>query len=258
MRTVPASRSSRRSRAIDGAIGLTNGFGTSRGAGPPDERDVSFFRQLTEKPWEPMQGNVVSLHEGSAFSMPPVTLGLRVFLAVVTVLFSLLIMAYGARMEFEDWRPAPQPSLLWLNTAMLVSSSVAMQWAKIAVRRGELEGMKTGLVAGGAFAIAFLGGQLLAWRQLSMLVGFNITNPAIGFFYLITALHALHLLGGLVAWGWTAANAWRALDVARLRLSVELCTVYWHFLLLVWLVLFGLLFSGNDNLGILLAICGIR
>lgn len=219
---------------------------------------MGFFYQLTEKPWAPVQGNVVHLRDGSAFSVPTATLGLRVFLAVVTVLFSLLIMAYGSRMEFEDWRPAPQQSLLWLNTAVLVLSSVAMQWAKIAARRGELDGVTAGLAAGGAFAIAFLGGQLVAWRQLNMMVAFDITNPAIGFFYLITALHGLHLLGGLVAWGRTTARVWRGVDVARVRLSVELCTVYWHFLLLVWLVLFGLLFSGNDNLGILLAICGIR
>ena len=219
---------------------------------------MGLFHQLTEKPWAPVQGNVVHLHDGSAFSMPSATVGLRVFLAVVTVLFSLLIMAYGTRMEFEDWRPAPQQSLLWLNTALLVLSSVAMQWAKIAARRGELDGVTIGLVAGGVFAVGFLGGQILAWRQLKMMVAFDVTNPAIGFFYLITALHGLHLLGGLVAWGRTAAKMWRGLDVVDVRLSVELCTVYWHFLLVVWLVLFGLLFSGNDNLGVLLAICGIR
>jgi cytochrome c oxidase subunit 3 len=219
---------------------------------------VSVFRQLTEKPWEPAQGNVVELHDGSAFPVPSATLGLRVFLAVVTVLFSLLIMAYGARMEFEDWRPQPQLGLLWLNTAMLVLSSVAMQWARIAARRGEIDGVTISLMAGGAFTIAFLGGQIVAWRQLNMMVAFDITNPAIGFFYLITALHGLHLLGGLVAWGRTIAKVWRGVDVIRVRLSVELCTVYWHYLLLVWLILFGLLFSGNDNLGILLSICGIK
>jgi cytochrome c oxidase subunit III len=219
---------------------------------------VSFFHQLKEKPWAPIQSTVVDLHDGSAFAVPTATLGLRVFLAVVTVLFSLLIMAYGSRMELEDWRPSPPVRLLWLNTAMLASSSVAMQWAKIAARGGKIAGVTNGLMAGGVFAIAFLGGQTLAWRQLNMMVAFDVTNPAIGFFYLITALHGLHLLGGLVAWGRTIAKVWRGLDVVRLRLSVELCTVYWHFLLLVWLVLFGLLFSGNDNLGALLTICGIR
>ena len=219
---------------------------------------MNLFHQMAEKPWAPIQGNVVDLHDGSAFSVPTATLGLRVFLAVVTVLFSLLIMAYGSRMEFEDWRPSPQLWLLWLNTAMLVLSSMAMQWARMAARRGEMDGVTAGLIAGGVFAVAFLGGQIWAWRQLTMMIAFDITNPAIAFFYLITALHGLHLLGGLVAWGRTTAKLWRGFDVARLRLSVELCSVYWHFLLLVWLILFGLLFSGNDNLGTLLAICGIR
>jgi cytochrome c oxidase subunit III len=219
---------------------------------------MGFFHQLTEKPWAPRQGNVVELHDGIAFPVPTATLGVRVFLAVVTVLFLLLIMAYGSRMEFEDWRPAPQVGLLWLNTAMLVLSSIAMQWARIAVRRGEIDRVTIGLIAGGIFAVGFLGGQIFAWRQLNMMVAFDITNPSIGFFYLITALHGLHLLGGLVVWGRTTAKAFLGIDVVHVRLAVELCTVYWHFLLVVWLVLFGLLFSGNDNLGFLLAICGIR
>jgi cytochrome c oxidase subunit 3 len=219
---------------------------------------MGFFHQLTEKPWEPRQGNVIELRDGTAFSVPTATLGVRVFLAVVTVLFSLLIMAYGSRMEFEDWRPAPQVGLLWLNTAMLVLSSAAMQWARIAVRRGEVDRVTIGLMAGGVFAVGFLGGQILAWRQLNMMVAFDITNPSIAFFFLITALHGLHLLGGLVAWGWTTAKVFLGIDVVHVRLAVELCTTYWHYLLLVWLVLFGLLFSGNDNLGFLLAICGIR
>lgn len=217
-----------------------------------------FFQQrLTAKPWLEV-GLIDDLHDGGTFSLPAAKLGLRVFFAVITVLFMLLIIAYGSRMQFEDWRPAPQLSLLWLNTVMLVLSSVAMQWAQIAARRGEIDNVWFGLIAGGIFAVAFLGGQILAWRQLNMMVAFNVTHPAIGFFYLITALHALHLLGGLVAWGRTTAKVWRGVNVVDVRLSVELCTVYWHFLLLVWLVLFGLLFSGNDNLGILLTICGIR
>jgi cytochrome c oxidase subunit 3 len=219
---------------------------------------VSVFDKLTEKPWLTVQGTVEVFPARGALSLPTPKLGLRVFLAVVTVLFMLLIIAYGSRMAFEDWRPAPQPGLLWLNTAMLIMSSIGMQWARVSARRGEIDGVSFGLLGGGLFAIAFLGGQLVAWRQLNMMTAFDITNPAIAFFYLITALHGLHLLGGLVAWARTTTKVWRGFKVARLRLSVELCAVYWHFLLLVWLVLFGLLFSGNDNLGILLSICGIR
>ena len=219
---------------------------------------MNIFRQLTAKPWVATQAMVDDFHVGGTFFLSPATLGLRVFLAAVTVLFTLLIFAYGMRMELEVWRPAPQMSLLWLNTVLLVLSSLAMQGAQIAARRGDIDSVWIGLLAGGFFAIAFLGGQIVAWRQLNMLVGFNITNPAIGFFFLITALHGLHLLGGLVALGRTTTKVWRGFDVVQVRLSVELCTTYWHYLLLVWLVLFGLLFSGSDSLGILLSICGLR
>src|SRR5690606_37080423 len=106
--------------------------------------------------------------------------------------------------------------------------------------------------------VAFLVGQLLAWRQLNGLGAFDISNPAIAFFYLITALHGLHLLGGLVAWARTTLGLWRRPDPARAALRIRLCATYWHFLLLLWLILFGLLFSGNDNLATLLAICGLR
>lgn len=219
---------------------------------------MSILRQLTERPWLPAQARIDDLHRGGAFALPAAKLGLRVFLAVVTVLFMLLILAYGSRMEFEDWRPTPSLRLLWLNTAMLAASSLAMQWAQISARRGEIDGVRIGLAAGGGFAVAFLGGQILAWRQLNMMGAFDITNPAIAFFFLITALHGLHLLGGLVAWGRTAAKVWRGPAAIEMRLSVELCTIYWHFLLLVWVVLFALLFSGNDNLGVLLTLCGLR
>jgi cytochrome c oxidase subunit 3 len=218
---------------------------------------VGIFHQLTVKPWVTAQGPVENLRDRGTSSRAARKLALRVFLAVVAVLFMLLVVAYGRRMAYEDWRPSPQLRLLWANTFVLIFSSVAFQWAQFSVRRGQMDSMRVGLLAGGAFTVVFLIGQVLAWRQLATMVYFEVTNPAIAFFYLITGLHGLHLLGGLVAWGRTVAKVWGDFDVAEIRQSVELCTVYWHFLLLIWLVLFGLLFSGN-NLEILLKICGIR
>jgi cytochrome c oxidase subunit 3 len=218
---------------------------------------VNIFHELTVKPWAAHQRKVDDRHAGPDSNEAAKQLALRVFLAVVAVLFMLLVTAYGGRMAYEDWRPAPQVSLLWANTLVLILSSVALQWAQYSVRRGQMDAMRVGLLAGGAFTVVFLFGQVLAWRQLATMVYFEVTNPAIAFFYLITGLHGLHLLGGLVAWGRTVAKVWGDFDVAKVRQSVELCTVYWHFLLLVWLVLFGLLFTGN-NLDLLLKLCGIR
>jgi len=218
---------------------------------------MNIFQEMMVKPWAADQGKVDDLYAGAASAGLAKKLALRVFLAVVAVLFMLLVTAYGGRMVYEDWRPAPQVNLLWANTLMLILSSVALQWAQYSVRRGQMDSMRVGLLAAGAFTVVFLFGQLLAWRQMGAMVYFQVTNPAIAFFYLITGLHALHLLGGLVAWGRTVTRVWGDFEVAKVRQSVELCAVYWHFLLLVWLVLFGLLFTGN-NLDLLLKLCGIR
>jgi len=105
-----------------------------------------------------------------------------------------------------------------------------------------MEGVGDGLLVGGLFAVTFLVGQLLAWQQLNAAGYFLAANPANAFFYLFTGLHGLHLLGGLVALGMTANKVWwGGFEVKEVRLSVQLCAVYWHFLLALWLVLFTLL-----------------
>lgn len=215
------------------------------------------LHHLMEKPWETPRRADFATAGGPGAITPAATVGLRVFMCVVTVLFSLLVVVYGERMRFEDWRPGPRQLLLWFNTALLIVSSVAFYWASFSVRRRHRDDAKAALIAAGFFAVSFLVGQLWAWRELSMMIGFDIRNPAVAFFYLITALHGLHLLGGLVAWGRTTVQLWHG-DPARCELAVRLCAIYWHFLLVLWLILFGLLFSGSDNLGFLLAICGLR
>ena len=201
---------------------------------------MGFLHHLTDKPWLTDPG--VAVRQDTMAALPRAKFGLRVLLAVIGVLFTILIVAYSERMTFGgDWRPLPEPWLLWLNTAVLVLSSAGLQWARVCAGRGRMDGVRKGLFAGGVSAFAFLAGQLLAYRELVDLGYYASTNPANAFFYLITALHGLHLMGGLVAWGRTTDKVRRGVEVAKVRLSVELCATYWHFLLLVWLVLFALL-----------------
>jgi cytochrome c oxidase subunit 3 len=167
--------------------------------------------------------------------------GLWILLAVLTSLFLLFISAYLMRMHFGDWQPLPKPRLLWLNTLWLVLGSAALQYALIAGRRRRRRAIGIALLAAGGFALAFLLGQLWAWQQLRALGYFVAGNPANSFFYLVTAVHGAHLLGGLIAWGRTIAAHRRGAAPARLELSLQLCARYWHFLLVVWLVLFALL-----------------
>jgi cytochrome c oxidase subunit 3 len=150
------------------------------------------------------------------------------------------------RVGTPDWWSTPIPRLLWLNTAMLIVSSAAMQWAKTEAERGRDDAMRTALLAALATAILFLTGQVFAWRELTQAGYVLADNPANSFFYVITGMHGLHILGGLVALGRTTVKAWSAPASRSLRLSVDLCAVYWHFMLAVWLILFAL-FAGWAN-----------
>ena len=203
-------------------------------------------QRLAAKPWLE-EGVMVDLREERTSSLPPAKIGLGVFLAVVGSLFALFISAYSMRMNMVDWRTLPVPALLWFNTGVLVMSSIALQWAQMAARRNDMDVALVGLLAGGVSAFMFLAGQLLAWQQLNAAGYFLASNPANSFFYLITAVHGLHLMGGLVGLGRTTAKVLRGAEASQIRLSVELCTIYWHFLLLVWLVLLGLLTGWTDN-----------
>jgi cytochrome c oxidase subunit 3 len=191
-------------------------------------------------PWQEQRPAEVARGDG-AISLLPVQVGLGVFLAVATSLFALLISAYHMRMDEPDWTTLTLPRVLWLNTAVLVLASVAMQWTRVVARRGQPGAVRKGLVAGGVLTLAFLAGQLWAWQQLNAAGHFSASNPAYAFFLLLTVLHGMHLLGGMCVWARATTRAFRRIDIGKVRLSVELCTVYWHFLLLVWAVLFAVL-----------------
>lgn len=207
------------------------------------------FRQTVNvQPWV-AHGPTGDVHPG-VLARPTAKTALIAFLGVATSLFALFISAYAMRINFLDWNPIPQPRLLMLNTAILIVASVAMEWTVFSARRGDRTGVRAGLLASGVLTAGFLAGQLLVWKQLSDAGYFLATSAATGFFYLLTAVHGLHVVGGLVAWSRSALRVWRRGDMARIRLGVELCAIYWHFLLAVWVVLFAVLASNFLGLAI--------
>lgn len=197
-------------------------------------------QRLTAKPWLE-SGSTDAYPRTEAPAIEPAKLGVGVLLAVIGAMFMLLVSAYFMRMVYADWQAPPMPGVLWINTAMLALASIALQCAVAAVHGGQLSNLRLALVAGTLASLAFLGGQLIAWRDLAAGGYFAIDNPAISFFYMMTALHGLHVLGGLVALGRTDFRVWRSVPASRLTLSVELCALYWHGLFVVWLVLFAVL-----------------
>lgn len=170
--------------------------------------------------------------------------GLAIFLAVASSVFALSISAYHMRMDWgTDWLAVPSPVLLWVNTVILVLGSLALQWSWNAARRDDAAGRQRWLYAGGALTGAFILGQILVWRDLNAGGYYLTANPANSFFYFLTGLHALHLLGGLVAWVRTVKRDRDGAPTGVVCTSVELCTIYWHYLLVIWFILFALLLT---------------
>ena len=195
-------------------------------------------------------------------------MGLLLYFGVVTILFTIITAAYlmrlsnhGGPAEEHDWHSLPMPFLLWINTGVLFVASLAWEAARLAFRDNRPERLRDALVGAGVFGFLFLIGQLVVWRQLHeagyYLAGpslclskwsdlgaptlhFVSSNPAVAFFYMITAIHGLHIAGGLAAWGRTFDRLRTGGDVAAM---IDLSAIYWHFLLLVWLAMFGLLLS---------------
>jgi cytochrome c oxidase subunit 3 len=158
------------------------------------------------------------------------------FIAVASTLFALCIAAYVMRRDQGgDWTDLALPWQLGLSTGLLAAGSLALHAAAVAVRGGALAAARRDVLLGGGCALAFVLAQGWAWQALLALQVRPQGNAAAGFFFLLTALHALHVLGGLAGWGLAlrglAQQPWRVALVAR----------YWHFLLLAWLALLATL-----------------
>ena len=188
------------------------------------------------------QAAIDNNHIGQAVSMPLPRVALYVLLAVIGVLFSLFSVAYIGRMAYGDWRTLPEPMLLWMNTAIILLSSISFHYSTKNAKENEIKRSREYLLLSGVLTFGFIVGQLFVWRELVSFGYFASTNPSYAFFYLLTALHILHLVGGLIAWVVVTIKSFiPQKESSDFALKVNLCAVYWHFLLIVWALLFTML-----------------
>ena len=168
---------------------------------------------------------------------------LIVFLCVVGSVFFLLFAAAHMRLVMAtDWVPMPEPPLIWINSIVLVGVSVAFEISRSAANSMELERTRTFFIVAGLGTVLFIVLQVIVWQQLIELQYLAKSNPANAFFYLLTAAHAVHLVGGLIAW-WRAIRRMQKTDnveYSKIKVSVALCAIYWHFLLFIWVAMVAL------------------
>ncbi len=182
--------------------------------------------------------------EGAATSpVSAAKIGVWLLVGAITILFAAFTSTFLARRGEADWRVGPLPAVLWVNTAVLLLSSAAIEWARRRGRGGRLDALRRGLAMTTALGIVFLAGQVIAWRQLVAAGIYLTTNPHSAFFYLLTGTHGFHLVGGIGALVYALQRARRATDPARALEVVDPTATYWHFVDGLWVYVFLILFG---------------
>lgn len=168
-------------------------------------------------------------------------------LVVVLMTFGGLSAAYIVIQtnNVAEWRPFALPIQVWISTTLIVLSSVAYHIGKNAIDRNDQPAAKKWLIATTALGAAFISSQILAWIELTARGLYVRGNPYAGFFYILTAVHAVHVLGGIIALGSILLHTWHPTAdeafIARRRTLAQTVGWYWHFMGGIWIVLFILL-----------------
>ena len=176
-------------------------------------------------------------------------IGVWVGIAAILMMFAALTSAYVFRAGGRGWQTFSVPPLLWVSTGLILASSVTFELARKGLKRNAAPSYRRWLFASLALGLGFLASQLLAWRQLVAQGVYFASNPHSSFFYVLTSLHALHLAGGVAGLAYLlvrSAAVWRApggrAADATLRAKADAVGIYWHFMDVLWVYLFGLLF----------------
>ena len=196
--------------------------------------------------------------------------GLRFLMAAISSMFFLFFVSYIMRSQISDWEALAQPwqpladsNQLLINSGFLILASVFLEASRHEFGKSALGFSREFLWLAGAASLVFLAGQISFWSFLAANGFYVQSNPANSFFYLLTGLHGLHLVGGLFALliaGYRLSTARHLRDQESFRaakLSTDLCAMYWHFLMALWLVVFALVSSSPSTYAAIAEFCGL-
>ena len=209
------------------------------------------FGTLAQKPWEKEQSVIDNYHSGKTFDLSKQTSAVIVIFGVSTVLFSLILTGYLYTVPPEqDTKFLFNPNLLWVNTIVLFFVTYFFSKITNDLKKKETLKIKKNLIIVGALSYLFLFGQVIFWFQLMKSGNYVFTNSYFSNFYVFTALHGLHLLGGLFFWGKVSSKVLK-LDQNKIleeEKSISALSLYWTYLLIVWLMFFLMIYIFNDAL----------
>jgi cytochrome c oxidase subunit 3 len=181
----------------------------------------------------------------AVLAMDPVKFILWLFLVSIIMLFASQTSAYLVRRAEGNWLEFEMPVIFWYSTAVLLISSIAMQWAFYAAKKDQFKQLKIAISITFVLGLLFLWMQFEGWKELVDMNVYFVGNPSGSFFYVFTGLHGFHIITGLIVLftAWTAAFRTRV-HSKNLR-RIEICVTYWHFLDILWIYLFVFLLTFN-------------
>lgn len=174
-------------------------------------------------------------------------IGMWIALVPIVMMFISFTSAMVVRRGLSnDWVATPIPGILWLNTVLLLASSLTLESARRSLKRGLGEAFSRWLLLTTVLGVAFVGGQFIAWRELVLQGVYLASNPSSSFFYLLTVAHGVHLFGGLLALCYlnTRARVFAAAGAPRAT-ALDVTAIYWHFMDGLWIYVFTLLLLGR-------------
>ncbi len=177
--------------------------------------------------------------------MHPQKFALWLFIVTITMLFASLTSAYIVKQSQGEWLIFKLPELFKVTTGLIILSSISMHWAYLSTKRNNLFQIRLALLVTSVIAIAFILGQYQSWSELVSQDIFFIGNAAGSFIYVLTGLHALHILSAIIFLIVMLISAFRYKVHSKSMLNIEMCTTYWHFLGGLWLYLYLFLITNN-------------
>ncbi len=171
-------------------------------------------------------------------TMNPKKFAMWLFMVTVFMIFAALSSAYIVRQAEGNWAFFELPSLFWINTAVILISSLTLHWAYLSAKRDNLELVKIATSITAVLGVAFMAGQYLAWTQLVANRVHLVGNPSGSFVYIISGLHGAHVLGGVIYLLILLNSAFKFRVHSKSLNQIEMCATYWHFLGGLWLYLF--------------------
>lgn len=164
------------------------------------------------------------------------------FLGVVTMLFAGFTSAYIVRMSTGNWEPISMPKILILNSIILIISSLLFELAKNAYKKQDIKRGNLFLKATWMGGMLFIAGQVISWYKLQNKGIYLATTPHSSFFYILTALHILHFLGGIIWLTIILIKTLKSGSILPTLNNIKACTVYWHYFTGLWVYLIFILF----------------